>query len=985
MRRIRFDDGGLLLDLDVGEVAGDDARRRLSPLSLRLLSYLVHNHGRAVPNEELLREVWDAHVSQDSLRQALRVLRRELGDAGKGLIQNVRGRGYRIAVPFSEEDRSRPDPLVGRGTELASLRRDLESARVGRGRLTLVSGPPGIGKTRLLEEVAERARASGFGTAVARCGDAEGTPSLWAWEELLRGVAEDGAELLGRLSASERAALLRAFPSLEGERRPPRPDRALDAAAARFRLFEAVGRALDLASDTRPLALVLDDLQAADATSLGVLEWLVAHLGTRRIGLFVACRDPGPETDARLREGIGRLLRSGDAYELALGPLAREAVAEAVHEKLGSEDEATIETVWRECAGNPFLLQISLERAGHRREDEAASRTFGTGTREAVLDHLELLSEPARRVLAAAAVQGVELHRELLSELLGDAEDVAGAVEEARRAGLLRERPDGRLAFVHALVVETLYEALDVAQREAFHARIGERLAARPEVDPALAAEHLFRARATLDANRVVAACEQAASAAMRRLGFEEAVRWLERALVCADEGAAPRPRLRLLVALAEARARASGARGAKAASDRAVALARALGDDRAQARAVLAFGLGRGTVSDVPDLRWRSRIEQALADHRDATPERAALLWMLAESLWLTPEVERARALVRESLELAEEVGDEDVRAGALVHAYRVLQTGRGDDALRADLAARLAATLPEVRDPLVTLEGCLTLQWHALMDGDRPDVDRWSSALLREAEAVGGPHAAWWASVSRSSRAHLQADLDEAERQAELGLALGTAAGIDSVVPNHLLEMLSIRWDQGRLPELVEPLAAGAQRDPHNTAWTLAWRMAQLHAGSPDAARELLRAVCERGLDELPANVGYAPMLAMLTHLTVRLGDERGARALREVLPAVTHRHAVVALGFCHWGAFVGHLGRVERLLGDLDAAVAHLEEALARERALGALAWIARDHVELAAALASRDAPGDRERARSLEAEGRSLAAGIEIALW
>ena len=150
----------------------------------------------------------------------------------------------------------------------------------------------------------------------------------------------------------------------------------------------------------------------------------------------------------------------------------------------------------------------------------------------------------------------------------------------------------------------------------------------------------------------------------------------------------------------------------------------------------------------------------------------------------------------------------------------------------------------------------------------------------------------------------------------------------------------------------------------------------------GSDAPARELLRGLAAQGFDELPRNVSWSAVLAMLTEITARLADSPAAAGLRRVLSTATHRHATVALGFCHWGALVGHLGRVERGLGDLDAAIAHLEQGLERDRALGALVCVARDQLDLAAALRERGAPGDAERAGRLETEGRGLAEDLGV---
>jgi len=980
VRRVRFEDAGLTLDLETGALEGGHGERRLTPLSLRLVGHLVHNQGRVVPKDELLREVWDGvRVTDDSLRQALRVLRRELGEAGAALVETVRGRGYRLVAPAAVADSAAaPDPFLGRDEELSSLLDDLEVVRHGRGRLILIAGPPGIGKTRMIEEIGRRAGRRGFSFAVGRCAETRAAPPLWPWEQILRDLMRLDAGLLERLTPADRGALERAFPSLSRSAgRVAAPD--LEPGAARARLFEAVRDALLAATVGRPLVIAFDDLHLADAGSLHLLERVEAGTGRAPIAAIAAYRDAAPLPSEEILAAMARLHRGGSARDLPLAPLSRAVVGEAVHVRIPDADDATVESVCRESGGNPFLLRIALDRRTRGREPAP----LGPGTRAAVLGQLATLPQPERGVLAVAAVVGMELRLPLLTALVESRETISPAFAAARHAGLLHERPDGTLLFVHALVLEALYESLAPGRRERLHARAAEWLAEQAEADSAELAEHAFRGRAALEAEWVVRCCRRAARDAAERLGYESAARWLERALACTEEGT-PDEKLSLLVALAEAQAHSRGAPGAEPATERAVALAQTIGDDHAQARAVLALAKARGVHDVAIDPRWRARIERALADHTAPTPPRAALLALFAEMLWLTPEIDYARALVRESLELVERLGDDDARLGVLKRAHRILQTGRGDDELRVDFAARIAEALPRVRDRLVVVESCLELQWEALVTGDRSSVVRWSEALVREAETIGGPHARWWISVSKASRALLEGRIKEAEGHAERGRAVGVECGIDAVMPNYVLQLLSIRWPQGRVAELEPHLEAIARRTLSIlTGWAIAWRMAQLHAGRDGPARMLMEELCESDLRPLRRDVSYSALLAMLTDMSERLGDRRMAEALRPRLAEMTHRHATVALGFCHWGSLVGYLGRVELLLGELDPAVSHLEAGLARDRGLGDRVCVARGELALAAALAARGGPGDATRARELWTRGIRLARHLGIA--
>lgn len=977
-RSFRLPDFDLVLQPGEGALRGPSGTRLLTPLSRRLLEYLVDNRDRIVPREEVVREVWrDVRVTDASLRQALRVLRREVGPSlADVLVESVRGQGLRLGVRLVESGLP-ADPMVDRDAELAELRAEAERTRSGRGGLVLVSGPAGIGKTRLLEEFASLTARRGFRTAVVRCARAAGAPPLWAWEQILRELLEEGPDPWHALSRPEAEALCSAFPFLgDGG------GGGLDPAAARMRLFEAVRHLLVELMRVRPVLLVLDDLHHMDATSLGLLEWISEHGG--RVPLLAAAsyRDPAASSIATFAAILGSLLRRPGARELALGPLSRDAVTRLGRAKLPGASDASLDRLWRRSGGNPFYLRIVLDEERRPSQEEAPSR-LPEGVREATLEPLGGLSPESRELLRAAAVLGPELHADLLGELLAlPRAAVERAIAEARSAGMVREDAPGRLAFAHALVMEALQASLGSEERARLHARVVETLAEGEEASTGTVAEHALQARAVLGDEVAADWCARAAREAAAALALEQAVHFVEQALACSAD-ADPRRRLPLLVRLAELRGRLAGAAGAEADAARAVALARELGDSQALAETVLAMGAARGTVDDRPEPRWIARVESAVEHYRDRTPERARLLSLLAEAVWFTPEIERARELARQSIALASEIDDADAEARSIIAAFRVLQTGTGRDApVRDELAARLASRLPDVEDRLVVLEGRLTLLWEALMSGDAPGSMDSAGRIIQEAEAVGGPHAEWWASIAQTSLAHLRGDLREAEAHAQRGLELGRSAGIAASFTNHALQTLSIRRDQGRLGEIAALLAEGVQRNPQHFAWRVAWRLAQLQAGVPAPGRELLRSLGAEGIERLPEYVGRVPLLVMLCDLSVALEEAEAASALRQQLRGLREQHVVVALGFCHWGSVARHLGRVEGVLGELDAAVAHLEEGLARDRALGAVACVARGQVELGAALGRRGGPGDAARGARLREEGSALARDLGL---
>jgi DNA-binding SARP family transcriptional activator len=218
--------------------------------------------------------------------------------------------------------------FVGRGTELEQLLGGLDDALAGRGRLFLILGEPGIGKSRLTEELMARAARRGAGTLVGRCWEAGGAPAYWPWvqslgayvretePEVLRGQLGAGAADLAQLLPELRDL----FPDL------PQPP-AVESEGSRFRLFEAVASFLRSATEARPLVLVLDDLHAADEPSLLLLQFIVRDIGDTHLLAVCALRDVDPAIQGPVAATRAALARESSFSQIALPGLEESDVA----------------------------------------------------------------------------------------------------------------------------------------------------------------------------------------------------------------------------------------------------------------------------------------------------------------------------------------------------------------------------------------------------------------------------------------------------------------------------------------------------------------------------------------------------------------------------------------------------------------------------------------------------------------------------------
>ena len=359
-------------------------------------------------------------------------------------------------------------PLVGRADELAQLNEAAERARLGHGSIVLLSGEAGVGKSTLAAEAT-----AGFDRP------------LW-------GAATDGATASYGPILDALRSRLRTDPDALAECGPLLPHLALllpelgEAAAEseQATIFEAVRCALAHLGEQEPTAVVLDDLQWSDETTLELLAALAGPLQQMSVLLVVAYRSDGLPRDHRLRWLRNELRRGGQLEELTLEPLDRAAVGELLQELLPeAPSPALVRTVHDRTMGSPFFvgeLVAALEarqalRSG-RRGVELAERDeipVPDSIREAVLVGISDLSAEAHEAAETAVVVGQQVDLELVAELAP-----AAGLAELVEVGLLEERGSGSAAFRHALAQEALYAEVPWIRRRDLHRQLAESLEA---------------------------------------------------------------------------------------------------------------------------------------------------------------------------------------------------------------------------------------------------------------------------------------------------------------------------------------------------------------------------------------------------------------------------------------------------------------------------------------------------------------------------
>ena len=470
-----------------------------------------------------------------------------------------------LPAPLAVERRG---PLVGREDAEAVLQEAVAGARDGR-RAAFVSGEPGIGKTRLVAEVAADAHDSGVTVVLGRCAEELISP-FGPWTEVLGTVIDhvDEHVLAGPVERSG-GALARLLPSVVRRFGPLPPPAPADPATERRRLADAIDDLLSAVAADRPLLVVLEDLHWADEATLGVLSHVLRP--GRPAGLVVLGTYRDTELGRRhpLSATLGSLRRHPHVTRVPLSGLGHRELADLVTSVAGQElDEAFVSALEAETEGNPFfakeVLRHLVETGAYERRDGrwVATRSltqFGLpeGVRDVIGRRLSLLSDDANDVLAVAAVIGAEVDIAILMAAAKPDVDVPEAVDEARRAGVLRDitGTPGRHVFSHALVRQTLLGELSGGHRARAHWRIGEALSrARPERLDQIA-YHLTEGVLTGDPGRAVDAALAAGQRALDRVVPEQAALHYERALATIQLTGLSDPERRWAALMGQARA----------------------------------------------------------------------------------------------------------------------------------------------------------------------------------------------------------------------------------------------------------------------------------------------------------------------------------------------------------------------------------------------------------------------------------------------
>ena len=627
--------------------------------------------------------------------------------------------------------------LIGRSHVLRRLEA-LAAASVEAGRLTvgLVEGPAGIGKTRLVSELAERMRAADAEVLVGHCVAQGGQTLPFApLVDLLTDlVRREGVDAVRRWAGPAGAELGRLVPALGSEN-----DAIASSSAGTGRLFQAFSSLLLHLSRRRPLLLVVEDVHWVDTSTRELLA-LLARQQAGPVLLLLTLRTDESPTPPGLARYLAELVRHGDQRVL-LAPLTREEQARQIAEIRGLPPHRTLlDDVYARAEGNPFFAEelLTLGEEG---------RGLPATVRDLLLARLEALAPATRQVLRTASVTGREIPHRLLEAVV----DLSGtrleaALREAVDAHVLETRGD-TLVFRHALLQEAIAASLLPGEAARTHRRLATTLT---EQAPLAGSGHRLAGRiarhwdAAGEPERALVASVAAGRESSDALAFAESLSHYERALelvasVPDAEAVVEVPRARLLRWIAEVAHLAAH-------PDRATALIREAIDcadpEDAHLRGWLRERLGRylWMAGDGQGALAAYQEAVALVPAEPPTRSRAAVLSGLSQILMLADRHAEAEAAARQAIDVAGRVPDgRSVEGHARCNLGVALGfTGRVEEGI-AELRTALRIADDELDDPDENARALVNLSAVLVLAGRLEESARTALESVRVGDALG------------------------------------------------------------------------------------------------------------------------------------------------------------------------------------------------------------------------------------------------------
>jgi len=935
------------------------------PKVFELLSYLMRHHGRVVSKAELLDSLWAGDVVGESvLTRCVSCARKLLSDDSKTprFIRTVHGRGYEFIAPVSTHSAPAAEltrepegaegvvpaegtlgerPFIGRKRECARLEQALRQLEARRGDFLLLLGEPGIGKSRLLQEMRSNAPPS-VEVHAARGSAVEGAPTFFAWQQIFRSLVRARSLKIVRRAfdsaPSGARKLLLGTDSWQAD-----DQLGWDSPNERFRTFDAMARGLSELAEQRPFALVFDDLHSTDLVSLLLLEFLTQALAAP-ILVIGAVRDAERLSDPARADALARI-RAACRNEIVLLGLSTEEVTEFAQLRVEQTHAGLAASLFSRTGGNPFFLSVLTSAGDLPRTSEPS---LPSAVKQAVAHRLAALEPGCLRLLEIAALCGQTFDALVLARAAG--EDLERCVKQlgaACAARVIAHTGLNEYRFIHDLIREVLSAQLDEQNGPLLHLAVARALQTLPDYrdarHAATLAHHFVQAAHCGGASGAVDFSIRAGAYALRNFGYEDAVEHFLRArrLMPLSDESDPSTECAVLLDLGLAQVSAGQREAGQATLRAAAERARELGDVQELVSVALNLAPGLFAIeTGVFDPALVGLLREALELVGQANPkERALLLARLALALYWSDTFEERVALCREAQSHALTLAQDDVKASvATAYIFALLRPGNLEE--RRALSEQAIELCRRAGDHHGLLMNRLLRVAMFLESGDVAAAWFEADAFQRLAEETNQPQSLWIVKAHRACRLLLDGRLSDVERLAEACLFSGQRVHDHNALLTFGVHLTLVRIEQGRAGEVLEVIRDYRARYPRIVGWRVLYAYALCRAGimSDSAAEyESLR----RAGFALPDDLNWMVSMAWLAETCHAEADREGASLLYQRLVPFAER--LIVIGY----AGIACLGSVERYLALLSATLGHdqqtqqhFERALAVHRALPAI---------------------------------------------
>ncbi len=881
--------------------------------------------------------------------------------------------------------------FIGRKPELSQLIRGLEALAAKHGSVFCVVGDPGIGKTRLAEELASEATSTDTRVAWGRVWEVGGAPAFWPWFQVIRECAKDlpTGQLEESLPASARRifglefqgssdfAEIDAVDKHDGAlARLPALTNAISG-AERFGLFDSVARFFRAVVSAKPLLIILDDIHAADADSLLLLRFLareLMHSGVMIVATYRKLEPPMPPDSIRL---LTSLARDSSVIQLAgLNQHEVTAFVESNASALPSEDLTT--ALFETTEGNPFFLDETLRllNADQKTRRGSLNQTLiiPESVRDAVRRRLEPLSSDAREILNVAAVLGREFDTQVLSAISGN--ELRRCLELLEGCALLGivaqvDPIAGRFRFSHAMTREALVVGLPKLRLMQTHLDIAHALErSQPTAQTSLAeiAEHYARSLPLGPWNKAVELARRGARRALQHLAYEEAARLYQLAL----DAAATSPEANLetsceiFIELGEVFAKISKPELAAETYARAANVARSINRQDLLARAALGIGIPYGTVGPaVP--RLINLLEEARAELGSENQDLAAMITArLAAVLYWSRDPQRGVELSAQAVELARSINDPAALIYTLWMQHYALWSPD-------NLDERIA-----IADELIDRTETAGMKYWAFRSRQMALANSLERGQLRQFETIRDSYEELQfqlgisdslLEVSAAMFAIMKGAFTDAERLATEAFEAGQRRDDPSAMLTYAAQIAMVRFEQGRLGELESMLTAYAEQYPMLDVLRCGIALACVQGGREAAARTQFEYLARDDFAALRRDWNWLGTMAVVAEVCVFLADRPRAARIYELLKPYADRSIMVGWSEVCYGAVTRYLGMLATLLERNDDAENHFKSALEMHNRMGARPLFAHTQYQYAIMLTRRNRAGDHDLALQL----------------